>query len=75
MIPLLFYPGTNGQLFPILILVIVYTVITLITMIIMVLLLRSGIGIVHSSSLEKYMHPIGGMTIMICGFAMIFLGW
>ncbi len=75
MIPLLFYPAAQNQFSIMVMLVAVYTFITLITMIGMVLLLRSGISFFASNKLEKYMHPIGGATILLCGFAMVFLGW
>ena len=44
-------------------------------MIIMVLLGYYGYAFVKTDKLERYLHVIGGATILICGIGMVFLEW
>jgi len=75
MIPLLYFPAAKSSWWGMLVLVIVYTLFTLATMILMVLLGYYGIGFLKTQKLEKYMHALGGVTILICGAGMVLLNW
>jgi hypothetical protein len=75
MIPLLYYPAAQHSWKGMLWLILIYTFFTLITMIIMVLSGYYGISFFKTTKLERYMHPLGGLTIFICGAGMIFMGW
>ena len=75
MMALLFYPAAQQSFYGMLLLITIYTVFTLITMVMMVLLGYYGLSLLNSRKLEKYMHPLGGLTIFICGAGMVFLDW
>jgi sulfite exporter TauE/SafE len=75
MIPLLYYPAAKSSWWAMTILIIVYTFFTLLTMVVMVLLGLAGIGFLKTEKLERYVHAIGGFTILLCGVGMLFLGW
>jgi hypothetical protein len=75
MIPLLFYPAVSSSWPDMLILISVYTVITLLSMLLMVTGGYHGMFILKTPLLERYMHALGGLTILICGTGMVFLGW
>lgn len=48
---------------------------TVSTMIIVVSLLYYGFKFIKTDWLEKYVTPISGLSIAICGIGMVFLGW
>ena len=75
MIPLLYFPAAKNSGGVMVLLVLVYTLFTLATMVLMVLLGYYGIGALKTEKLEKYMHVLGGVTILICGLGMVFLEW
>lgn len=75
MIPLLYFPAAQNSGWGMLVLIAVYTICTLATMVFMVVLGNYGISLFKTEKLEKYMHPIGGATVLICGLGMVFMGW
>jgi sulfite exporter TauE/SafE len=75
MIPLLFYPAAQASWSGMLTVIITYTICTLIAMIAMVLIGYYSINIFKSAVLERFMHPLGGAAILICGIGMVFIGW
>lgn len=75
MIPLLSFPAVKNSPAILLLLIAVYTTLTLATMVLMVLLGLYGIQFLKTEKVEKYMHAIGGFTILICGAGMVFLDW
>lgn len=75
MIPLLFYPAVHHAVAPMLLLIAVYSVCTLLTMLTMVLLGYYSMVFVKTAFLEKYMHLLGGLSLVMCGVGMVFLGW
>jgi threonine/homoserine/homoserine lactone efflux protein len=75
MIPLLYFPAAKSSWWSMCILIVVYTFFTLLTMLTMVLLGYYGISFLKTDKLEKYMHALGGMTILICGAGMVFMNW
>lgn len=75
MIPLLFMPAAKSSWGAMALVVFVYTTITLLTMAGMVLAGYFGLGFLKTEKLEQYMHPLGGLTIFICGLGIIALGW
>jgi len=56
-------------------LIIVYVMATVATMVVMVVLGLYGIQFFKSGKIERYVHALGGLTILICGIGMVFLGW
>jgi hypothetical protein len=75
MIPLLYFPAATNSWPAMLLLIVVYTVFTLATMIAMVALGYYGISFFKTNKLERYMHVLGGVTILICGIGMVFMEW
>jgi uncharacterized membrane protein YqhA len=75
MIPLLYYPAAKNSGGIMLLLVTVYTIFTIVTMIVMVMIGYYSTSIIHTNRLEKYMHALGGFTILLCGVGMVFLEW
>ncbi|MBW4891841.1 hypothetical protein KXQ82_19095 [Mucilaginibacter sp. HMF5004] len=75
MIPLLSYPAAQHSLFGITSLIIVYITATVATMVLMVILGLYGIEFFKIGKAERYVHALGGLTILICGIGMVFLGW
>jgi hypothetical protein len=75
MIPLLYFPAAKNSLPGMLLLIVVYTIFTLAVMLIMVISGYYGLGFLKIEKLEKFVHALGGVTILICGAGMVFLGW
>ncbi|WP_115372249.1 urease accessory protein UreH domain-containing protein [Adhaeribacter pallidiroseus] len=75
LIPLLSYPAAQDSTAGIIWLVSIFTLFTILTMVAMVLLGYYGISFFKNSVLERYVHAIGGSTIVACGIGMLFLGW
>jgi len=75
MIPLLFAPAINNSFFDILSLILIYTSATIVTMSALVMLGYYGFHFLVSDKLERYMHSLGGLAILICGAGMVFMGW
>jgi sulfite exporter TauE/SafE len=75
MIPLLYFPAAQHSWYGMMLLIIIYTLCTLIAMITMVVLGYYGLAFIKTDKLEKYMHALGGLTLLICGVGMVFMGW
>lgn len=75
MIPLLYFPAAKNSWSGILLLISCYTLATLSIMVGMVILGFTGIAFVKTTKIERYMHALGGLTIIICGVGMLVLGW
>ncbi len=75
LIPMMAFPAAQSSTMGIVILVSVFTLFTLATMVAMVLLGYYGFSIFKTEKLERYIHPIGGATILVCAIGMVFLGW
>lgn len=74
MIPLLFFPAAKSNWAVMLLMIAVYTVVTLLTMITIVTLGYTGLGFMNTEKMSRYMHAIGGFTILLCGAGMLWLG-
>ncbi len=75
MIPLLYFPAAKSSWWGMILLIGVYTFFTLATMLLMVILGYYGIGFIKTEKFERYIHALGGLTILICGVGMVFIGW
>jgi sulfite exporter TauE/SafE len=75
MIPLLSYPAAQHSLFGITSLILVYIFFSVSTMVLMVILGLYGISFFKTGKVERYVHALGGLTILICGIGMVFMGW
>jgi len=75
MIPLLTYPSVQHSTYGMVMLIMCFTLFTLLTMTGMVLLGYYGFSMLKTSWLERYVHALGGLTILVCGIGMVYLGW
>ncbi|MBU3713735.1 MAG: hypothetical protein FGM46_02165 [Ferruginibacter sp.] len=75
MIPLLFAPAVNHNIINLITLILIYTCFTLISMVMMVLLGYWGIAFADTKKMERYMHVLAGLTLIICGAGMLFWEW
>lgn len=75
LIPLLTYPAAQHSTYGMALLIVSFTLFTLLTMTGMVLLGYYGFSVLKTSRLERYVHALGGLTILICGIGMVYLGW
>lgn len=75
MIPLLYFPAAKNSWLGMVLLIIIYTVVTLLTMLTLVLLGYYGIGFIKPAKMERFVHALGGFTILICGAGMVFMEW
>ena len=75
MIPLLFAPAVKNSWTDVGLLILIYTVITLLTMLGMVTFGFYGFSLLKTQTIERYMHALGGLTLVVCGLGMIFMGW
>ena len=74
LIPLIMYPALNNHLFGTVMVAVVFTLITIITMGGIVLISISGIKITPLNRFKKYTHAVAGVTVLLCGVAIQFLG-
>jgi hypothetical protein len=75
MIPLLFVPAAHHSWYGMLLLIVVYTAVTLGTMLLMVVLGYYGLALIKTAQAERYIHALGGFSLVICGIGMLFMGW
>ncbi len=75
MIPLLYFPAAKNSWYGMFVLIGVYTAFTLCSMLLMVLIGFYGLAFIKTEKLERYMHALGGLTLLICGSGMVFMGW
>ncbi len=74
LIPLVMYPAARGNWWNLLWVVAVFGAVTIITMLTVVLSSAWGMSKIKWNVFEKYIHPISGMAIFLCGVAIKFLG-
>jgi hypothetical protein len=75
MIPLLYIPAAGASWWYFSVLVGVYLLCTLAAMLVMVLLGFYGIRLLHWQWVDKYMHALGGLSLVVCGVGMVVMGW
>ena len=75
LIPILMYPAVaKGNLFSVAVVAGVFAVVTLFTMMTMVMVSSFGLAKFPMGKLERYSHALAGLTILMCGVAISFLG-
>lgn len=74
LIPLLIYPAAAKSVFTLTAVTVVFSTVTIGTMMTVVLLSRAGVKMIRFPLMERYIHAIGGGTILLCGLAIVFLG-
>ena len=74
LIPLVMYPAAKGDMMTVVIVAFVFGLTTISTMLGIVLASSYGLAKLPLSKLEKYSHALAGLTILLCGGAIKFLG-
>lgn len=74
LIPLLMYPAARSSWMDVTFVTLIFGLVTIATMLSVVLISVWGLAKVQLASFEKYMHPISGLVIFLCGIAVKFLG-
>jgi sulfite exporter TauE/SafE len=75
LIPLLYFPAAKSSWPGMVLLIIVYSMVTIITMLCLVILGNKSLSVLRFNVLERHIHSLAGLTIFICGAAMVFMGW
>jgi len=73
-IPLIIYPALKDNIPGVIIVISIFTLVTLVTMVGIILFSFFGLNLLPYKRLERYTHAIAGLTILLCGFAIQFLG-
>lgn len=74
LIPLVMYPAAEGSMMTVAVVAIVFGLTTIATMLCIVLASSYGLAKLPLGKLEKYSHALAGLTILLCGGAIKFLG-
>lgn len=74
LIPVLMIPAANHSITGLILVTTIFGLATILTMIVMVLLGLYGIELLPHKKLEKHIHTLAGLTILICGIGVQFLG-
>ena len=74
LIPILMYPAAKNNLFALGIVTMIFGVVTVGTMLGVVLISSFGINFLPMKKIERFSHALAGMTILLCGVGIKFLG-
>ncbi|MBT3227618.1 MAG: hypothetical protein HOD43_08305 [Candidatus Marinimicrobia bacterium] len=74
LIPLLMYPASEGSTIGLVMVTLVFAIATIGTMLVIVLGASYGIKMIPMKNFERYTHAIAGVTILLCGVSIQFLG-
>lgn len=74
LIPLLMYPAVKESVSGLIWVTVVFGTVTIGAMLSVVMILSKGISHVPLRRLERYTHALAGLTILLCGVAIQFLG-
>ena len=74
LIPILMYPAAQVHTFNVVIVSVVFGIITIGTMLTVVLGSIAGLRLLPTGQFERYTHALAGVSILLCGVAIQFLG-
>lgn len=74
LIPLVMYPAARHSTAGMIAVTVTFAVVTIATMLSLVLLTLYGMRLVPLSRAERYSHAVAGLTILVCGITVQFLG-
>ena len=74
LIPLVMYPAAKGSIINVVIVVSIFGLTTIATMLVVVFASFYGLSNISLRRFEKYSHALAGLTILLCGGAIKFLG-
>lgn len=74
LIPILMYPAARESISGLIFVTAVFSIATIGTMLTVITLATFGLELLPFRKLERYTHAAAGAAIMLCGFAILFLG-
>lgn len=74
LIPILMYPAAKSSPFSVLLVTLAFGLVTILTMLSVVMLSYFGLNRFAHEKMERYIHPLAGLSIFLCGGAIEFLG-
>lgn len=74
LIPLLIYPASQHNYNVIIIVSLIFSFVTISTMVIIVLIGLSGIRLLPINKLQRHLHSLAGIVILLCGISVQFFG-
>lgn len=74
LIPMLMYPAAKMSMAGVMAVALVFMFFTVATMTVLVAVSYAGIRSVRLAQAEKYMHAFAGLTLVLCGVGIVFLG-
>ncbi len=74
LIPLLIYPAAEHNVFAVVLISTIFSIVTIGTMLVIVFLGLYGLSIVPMKKMQKHIHTLAGVSILLCGIAVQFLG-
>lgn len=74
LIPLLMYPAARNSKTDLIMVTLIFATVTIVTMLTLVLVSVKGLSKIKTKNFEKFVHPVSGLTILLCGLAIKFLG-
>ena len=75
LIPILMYPAATQSISGLILVTTVFGFATILTMLSIIVISLRGINLLNFGKLEKYTHALAGGMILLCGLAIIFLGF
>ena len=74
LIPLIMYPAAKLSMVSVAVVAVVFGVTTISTMLASVMVAHYGLSRLSVPQAERYVHALAGLTILLCGGAIKFLG-
>lgn len=74
LIPLLIYPAAEQNTFAVVLISVVFSIATIATMLVIVFLGLYGLSYIPMAKIQKHIHTLAGISILMCGVAIQFLG-
>ncbi len=74
LIPILMYPAAKNNLLGLVSVTLIFGVVTILTMLGVVLISSFGINFLPIRKIQRFAHALTGMTILLCGIGIQFLG-
>lgn len=74
LIPLVMYPAAKGSILGLMLVTGIFGITTIATMLAIVIIASLGVNFMPMEKFERYMHALAGLTILLCGIAIKFLG-
>lgn len=74
LIPLLIYPAAEQNTFAVMLISIIFSIATIGTMLVIVFLGLYGLSYIPMEKIQKHIHSLAGLSILVCGIGIQFLG-